>query len=757
MRRIDLIFLSFGLLLSGLAFGQGGEVLRALSARPVPEAMLGAEKVDLNTYFLYENLPQVLPIMDDFSVDRTRKRWSQPDDANVTLQETIYRLAVDGVSTPTMGFASDTTYKFIVDNTDPDTTIVTREPLDPIEITVRDLSVFPPTEQTVTAWPAYTVFDTLLNPPPDTLFFTAPNIVQDSLLVYSVAPDPRTYQMGTSTVPLILWEDDDVFVNNTYPLNPPTIGVATFDGLSRTGMPYDFANFLSYGIADHLTSVPIDLQYPASDSLYLSFYYQARGLSGDAFPQLQDSLVLEFYAPQEQLWYRVWRTPYPQQVASLPFQQVMIPIREFRYLQDGFRMRFLNYATLSGSFDHWHLDYVRLAAQRRHDDTTLVDVAYIQPESTLLQTYTSVPFAKYEQSPGTYMAQSVTLQQRNLDDEDRFITYGMRARLTDGTGAEGFSNGTNISGNAASIFPSDHPVNSAPNNFEYDATLSTDAAFWEVKFWTNATPDINRYNDTTTFVQELSNYYAYDDGTAEMGYGLNTLGAKLAYRFDLAGSDSLRAIRMYFNPIANPPPGTPPTDGSFLLTVWKTLDPEVIIHQDFTFSAPRYREDGLNRFVEYPLDSTIWVEGTIYVGWTQTNEANMNLGFDRNRNNANKIFFKTGNSWQSTNQQGSLMIRPVFVAAVDPFTNVPEVEVDPSGLLLFPNPTSSGFRMRYDGPIDGGSQYQCIDATGRIVQHGAFLNEAPISTDGLANGLYTVRLIDRSGMVLAFGRLSIQR
>src|SRR5690606_35426893 len=154
-------------------------------------------------------------------------RWSQPDDANVTLQETIYRLAVDGVSTPTMGFASDTTYKFIVDNTDPDTTIVTREPLDPIEITVRDLSVFAPTEQSVTAWPAYTVFDTLLTPPPDTLFFTAPYIVQDSLIVYSVAPDPRTYQMGTSTVPLIVWEDDDVFVNNTYPLNPPTIGVAT--------------------------------------------------------------------------------------------------------------------------------------------------------------------------------------------------------------------------------------------------------------------------------------------------------------------------------------------------------------------------------------------------------------------------------------------------------------------------------------------------------------------------------------------------
>ena len=30
------------------------------------------------------------------------------------------------------------------------------------------------------------------------------------------------------------WTDNDVFVNNTYPINPPTIGVATFDGLNSS-------------------------------------------------------------------------------------------------------------------------------------------------------------------------------------------------------------------------------------------------------------------------------------------------------------------------------------------------------------------------------------------------------------------------------------------------------------------------------------------------------------------------------------------
>lgn len=756
--RINRTSASAACIMLGTAlFGQGGEVVKALSARPEQAPAMGAAKVDVRTHFIYENLPQVLPVIDDFSVDRTRKRWATPDDPDVTLDQVIHGLEVDGVSTPEMAYSSDTTFRFIVDISDPDTVIITREALPEILATLRDLDVFPPTEEEITVWPPYTIYDTLALPPPDTLFVPEPDVVQDSLLVYTVAADPQTYISGATTVPFILWEDDDVYVNDTYPVGPPTIGVATFDGLARDGLPYDFDNYGSYGIADKLTSVPIDLQLPASDSVYLSFYYQARGLSGDAFPQPQDSLLLEFYAPQEDTWYGVWRASYPNTTEVLRFRQVNIPIREFRYLQDGFRMRFSNYATLSGSFDHWHLDYVRLGAQRRFDDTTLVDVAYIQPASTLLETYTSVPFAKFEQSPASYMAQTLPLNQRNLDDQDRFITYGMAVELEDGGGAQDFSNGTNTSGNAASVFTVDNPVNSTPNNFLYDASLSTDAAFWKVKFWTNATPDINRYNDTTSFVQELSNYYSYDDGSAEMGYGLNSAGGKLAYRFDLVGGDSLRAIRMYFNPIANAPPASQPPSGSFLLTVWSSLDPEVIIHQNFSFSSPEYRDHGLNKFVEYPLDSAIWVEGTVFIGWTQTNTTNMNLGFDRNRNNGNKIFFKTGGNWQPTQQQGSLMMRPVFVAAVDPFTGVEDQDAKEGQLLLYPNPANDALRIRFDGLPSAGATVECLDALGRSVLRMAYADQDLIPVSDLANGLYTVRLMDRNGTLLGSGRLAIQR
>lgn len=753
MKSSRTLLVALGALLGNASFGQG-ESLRALSARQVPEAARQQQKVDgLNTYFLYTNTPQTLPIVDDFSIDRTRKRWAQPDDAGVTLTETIYHLEVGGVSDTGMRYAIDTTFTYTTDLTDPPVT--TRAALPEVQVTVRDLDVYPPTESFVTGWPAYNVFDTVQTPSPDTLDLLSVALLQDSLLVYSAPADTRTYIMpDASIVPLVLWEDDDVYVNGSYPIEPPTVGVATFDGLARTGYPYNYPVYSSHGIADHLTSVPIDLSdFAPEDSIYLSFFYQPQGLSGDINVQPQDSLVLELYAPDELTWYRVWSTPYlPLQA----FEQVLIPVALNRYMKADFQFRFLNYATLSGSFDHWHLDYVRMAAQRTFDDTRLVDVAYMMPESSLLETYTSVPFNKFEQAPASYMAQAVSLPQRNLDEEDAFIRYGFLAKEENDATLFNRVSGLNTSGNALSTFTSTHTVNPVDSPFIYDPSLSIDAAFWRVKFWTNATPDINRYNDTTTFIQELSNYYAYDDGSAEMGYGLNVAGGKLAYRFDMVGGDSLRAVRMYFNPQANAPPLAQPPTGSFLVTVWTSLSPEVIKHQNFTYSSPTYRLDGIDHFVEYPLDSAIYVEGTFYVGWTQTNGVNMNLGFDRNRNNQNKIFKSTAGSFSNTSYEGSLMMRPVFVAAVDPFAGVEE-RVAPSGMSIYPNPASDGFAVRIAGMANSGAVVECLDATGRVVLQERYVAGSTIGTGQLANGVYLVRAMDRSGAPIAQARLVIQR
>jgi hypothetical protein len=83
------------------------------------------------------------------------------------------------------------------------------------------------------------------------------------------------------------WLGFSVQINGNLPLKPPTIGVATFDGLNWKGNPY--SNSTTSGNADTLTSKPFRLAYAPSDSLYLSFFYQPGGRGN--FPEFIDSLI----------------------------------------------------------------------------------------------------------------------------------------------------------------------------------------------------------------------------------------------------------------------------------------------------------------------------------------------------------------------------------------------------------------------------------------------------------------------------------
>ncbi len=732
----------------------GQEIITPLGVVPRPGNEAPAWKAGgLNEVFLYDNAPQTLPVVDDFSVDRTRHRNAAHGDANVHLNEVVYRIVVDGESRADMAFMTDTSYHYTF-QVEEDTLIIVVQP-NPAQVAiVRDLGTYPVQEQSMFVWPPYTVIDTAGTSYADTLALD-PDLLQDSLLVYTVDADPRTYiNPDNSTRPWILWEDDDAYVNNSFPINPPTIGVATLDGMDRTGYPYDPLNPNVNGSADKLTSVPIDLAYSAGDSIYLSFFCQPIGRSGDDLAHAEDSLVLELYAPLEQRWYRAWSSP--GTAAPDVFRQVMVPITEEKFLKNNFRMRFRNEATLGGMVDQWHVDYVRLDRNRTYTDTVLQDVAFVDQQVGLLQSYTSVPHAKFIQSPAAYMAAQVDLGQRNNDVVDKFITWGYQVGSDCGWSATRGSYGNNISNNAYSNFNSVHPVNSGADPLVYDVGGCSDAAFLDVKFWTNATPDVCAYNDTVRYVQEISNYYSYDDGSAEAGYSLNAPGAAQAYRFDTQGSDSLRAVRAYFAPIFtyNPPPVNYPPNGSFIITIWKSLNPEVIIHQNVSFSKPEYRLWGPDHFVEYELDSVVPVDGTFYVGWVQTNAVQMNLGMDKNRNNQDKMYYRTGLNWSVSGQHASWMIRPVMVAAVDPFAGVGEEEAYDGAFTVYPNPAGDTFSA--SAAMPGAAQVELVDAMGRVVRQWK-TPQGPWQVADVAPGLYLVRMLGRKGEMLGRSRLMIQR
>ena len=81
-----------------------------------------------------------------------------------------------------------------------------------------------------------------------------------------------------------LWINRKCFANNTFAVNPPTLGVVTFDALDENGRVYAHADRNTFA-ADTLTSVCIRLDsnftqhrtMRISDSIYFSFYYQPGG------------------------------------------------------------------------------------------------------------------------------------------------------------------------------------------------------------------------------------------------------------------------------------------------------------------------------------------------------------------------------------------------------------------------------------------------------------------------------------------------
>ena len=109
----------------------------------------------------------------------------------------------------------------------------------------------------------------------------SPDYEQDSITLYFAAPVVEDFNK--------VWLDNHVFLNNNFSLNPWTLGVATFDGLNASGMPYDWT-VGSTDWADELTSKPIFMsQKTISDSIYLSFFFQCGG-NGET-PESDDSLT----------------------------------------------------------------------------------------------------------------------------------------------------------------------------------------------------------------------------------------------------------------------------------------------------------------------------------------------------------------------------------------------------------------------------------------------------------------------------------
>ena len=537
-----------------------------------------------------------------------------------------------------------------------------------------------------------------------------------------------------------LWLDMNVYINTTSGENPPSIGVATFDAIDSIGHLYDDAGPNQF-IADKLTSKPINLDYTPADSIYLSFYYQARGLTGNA-PEENDSLILEFKTPQKD-WTHVWFAVFD---STFDFKKVMIPITDTTYLKKGFQFRFYNYASIGGSYlpswsfnsDYWNLDFINLDKNRSYLDT-INDLTFVYRFDNLLENYSEIPWTHYNYDNSSEKLQ-VNFHYKNLGyDTINCTRFFWRENYADTSLPRLESFGSD---NINPFNERNDIVSFTNTAFEkYDIA---DSADWHIKLYiktdTISAREKFRWNDTINYCQHFYNYYAYDDGTPENGYGISGTGtqnAEIAYKYFTIMPDTLRAFQIFFNRTRNDYTESIP----IYLTVWDNLNgkPNNIIYQQSTI-VPQFK-DSLYKFINYKLDNPIFIEDTFFIGWQKTSEDLINIGFDNNNDTKEKLFYNISGAWVQSTFEGSLMLRPVFGKSLPLKINNNKQS---KFVEIYPNPTKNIINIAY-ADYSSNDDVIIYNNLGAIAYKSKV--EPQIDLSDLTQGIYFLKIVAKEEII----------
>ena len=541
------------------------------------------------------------------------------------------------------------------------------------------------------------------------------------------------------------WEDNYVFINNTYSVKQRTQGVATFDAIDNNGILYLTATPLGFE-ADHLTSLPIRLNYSPADSVYLSFLYEPGGIADP--PELQDSLTLQFYAPVEDKWYSVWKAPGSQ---SDTFRAAIIRIENPAFLKAGFRFRFINYASLSasdgdpsmlGNCDQWNVDYICLKNLRTNADTVFRDVAFTKPVRSSLKTYEAMPWKQFRMYFLSEMGPYITINYFNNDTVVQnpfryFEVYDMYKNTVV----------HNISSSNVNIEPLSLITYNANLIYTFN-TDNPDSGLFRIKSWLGTGISDPKANDTITYLQRFTDYYAFDDGTSESGYGINGLGSRnamVAYRYNSPGPDTIRGVRICFNESLGDA-----NYKTFNLMVWADDAgvPGTVLSTETGVSVKQGPD--INGFRTYTLSNPVVVNGNYYVGWQQLSESFLNAGFDLNTPHQGRLMYYLNGNWNVSQTKGSVMIRPVFGPRIST-TGIDDIRSNLEKLRFWPNPAGDYIYIDNQGVADEESTtYRISDIQGREIIRSNWTERIDVSS--LMPGIYILTRYE-GNRATAYGRV----
>lgn len=504
---------------------------------------------------------------------------------------------------------------------------------------------------------------------------------------------------------------NSVWVNSGMAINPPSLNVATFDGLDSLGKPYNVNDVLAKGFADKLVSAPIRMDLPSASersAIAITFFYQFQG-NGEP-PDAGDLLSLAF-KNNSGAWEVVWSIENNGTLMKDKFTAVTIPITADKFYHDNFQFRFQNFARLSGPYDTWHVDYIYIGNGKPHTGKVyplFPDRTIVEPMTSIFSDYRAIPIKHFFSDPSTKLINpSIKVTNLRADQNvgnQQTLNYNYFSVVS-----ENKKDGSNIitstdlgngisAGSVAYNEIKTVTFTNFPDPNQFDLTADSINIRLMVQFQTkddtlvseNGDYDFDVFNpiafsinDSISSYNILSDYYAYDDGEAEYGAGLNQPGAQLAYRFDMKTTepDTIVAVDIYFPRFGDE------SNQIIQFHILKDLTDKAS-DEVFRGNIPIQR-NSLNKFWRISLEEPKGIKDKFYIGWKQLSSATIAVGLDKNTDSGSMIYTNINGSWeQNTTLKGSLMIRPIF----GPGKPGPDTSVeDTPELSIYPNPSSGTF------------------------------------------------------------------
>ncbi len=434
------------------------------------------------------------------------------------------------------------------------------------------------------------------------------------------------------------------------------------------------------------------------------------------------------------------------------FKQVMIPVKKQHYFDREMIILFYNYGSLSttmypnnrSNVDNWNIDFVYFDKNRSYDDFTYPMVTFSQKSPSFLRRYSSMPYRQYVNNPTVAMVADYQMYIANLDSVSANAQYSCTIERTNGDWSYDYnSKWCDVAPFITSGFQNcegDNSTQACPHldNFLFDLDDTADSTSFLITHIVKLDGEnASVAGDTLYGKQGFYNYYSYDDGTPEMGYGVVPEDSYFASQFSVSMPDTLCGVQLLFNRTFN--------DANydfFDIVVWNDNNgkPGNEIYR-LKNQRPKWDDNLIYKFAYYRFDEIVKVNGTIYVGVMQQSRESINIGFDTSVDNSQYNFFETGNGWENSIMKGSLMIRPVIGSSY--YIGIEENKHS-NKISLYPNPASNTINIS-DLPLEKCDDVRIYDVSGRLLKH--YNNDNILDVSSLSNGLYILKVMTNDGDV----------